>query len=105
MPKICRDYDNEKRLPAEKAGTKNMTCGPVLIMFFRIEVIRGSLMGMPLIWHRRHALAIAGQLPENTADALLVLQAVRELVDTFLSKSPDAEGPRAANVLPFNTAG
>lgn len=62
-------------------------------------------MGTPLGWHRRHALAIAGQLPEKTADALLVLQAVRELVDGFLSKSPESDESRAANVLPFSTTG
>jgi hypothetical protein len=58
-------------------------------------------MGNPLAWHRRHALVIAGQLPENTADAKLVLQAVQELVDDFLSKGREPEGPHAANVLPF----
>lgn len=63
-------------------------------------------MGMPLGWHRRHALAIAAQLPENTADALLVLQAVKELVDTFLSVTaePDAR-VSAPNVIPFVSAG
>jgi hypothetical protein len=61
-------------------------------------------MGVPLAWHRRHALTIAGQLPENVEDALLVLQAAQELVDTFLSKVPEEEPRRAANVLPFGTA-
>lgn len=61
-------------------------------------------MGNPLAWHRRHALGIAGQLPENTADALLVLQAVQELVDGFLSKGQEPEERRAANVLPFGVA-
>jgi hypothetical protein len=61
-------------------------------------------MGVPLAWHRRHALTIAGQLPENIEDALLVLQATRELVDTFLSKAQEDQPRRAANVLPFGSA-
>lgn len=59
-------------------------------------------MGMPQNWHRRQAMVVAGQLPENTADALLVLQAARELVETFLCRH---EGELtqlvASNVLPF----
>lgn len=58
-------------------------------------------MGMPLAWHRRHALTIASQLPDNVADARLVLEAVAELVDDFLSKSETAEPERAKNVVPF----
>lgn len=61
-------------------------------------------MGMPAPWHRRQALMLASQLPENHADAELVVQAVRELLDTFLATHQgDAPGP-ASNVLPF-TAG
>ena len=61
-------------------------------------------MGMPQNWHRRQAMVLAGQLPENTSDALLVLQAVKELVETFLSAS-DADIPdKQNNVLPFSAA-
>lgn len=62
-------------------------------------------MGSPQIWHRRQAMVLAGQLPENTEDALLVLQAVHELVETFLNR-PEAVPAKtaAANVLPFNAA-
>lgn len=35
-------------------------------------------------WRRRHALTLAGQLPENLADALAVLDFTREIVVTFL---------------------
>jgi hypothetical protein len=35
-------------------------------------------------WRRRHALTLASQLPENNADALVILDLVRELVVTFL---------------------
>jgi Uma2 family endonuclease len=57
-------------------------------------------MGMPLGWHRRHAIILAGQLPDNTADALLVLEATKELVETFLVGHVDRE-TKAANILPF----
>lgn len=35
-------------------------------------------------WHRRRALMLASQLPENTRDALLVLRAVHTLINDFL---------------------
>ena len=41
-------------------------------------------------WHRRHALSLAGQLPDDPGDALAVLDCVRELVVTFLyADTPD----------------
>lgn len=61
-------------------------------------------MGMPQNWHRRQAMVLAGQLPEGTEDALLILEAVHELVMNYLAKSAD-DGPAvkvASNVLPFN---
>jgi len=38
-----------------------------------------------LLWHRRHALQIAMQLPETQQDALLVLEAAKALVLGFLT--------------------
>lgn len=61
-------------------------------------------MGMPQNWHRRQALMFASQLPENQADAHLIIQAMTELVDTFLSRT-SGEDTRPNNVLPFGTAG
>jgi hypothetical protein len=58
-------------------------------------------MGMPLGWHRRHAIMIASQLPDKPEDALLVLQAAKELVEMFLMGAAEGDGPRAANVLVF----
>jgi hypothetical protein len=52
-----------------------------------------------LIWHRRHAMVLAGQLPENAADTRLVLIALHELVDNYLSHSPEEGVPPAATVL------
>ncbi|MFG3593303.1 hypothetical protein [Bradyrhizobium sp. RDI18] len=31
-------------------------------------------------WHRRHAIQLAGELPESRGDALAILDAVRRLV-------------------------
>jgi len=62
---------------------------------------------MPSSWHRRQAMVLAGQLPESTEDALLILQAVHELVSTFLSAHPESLQQAAkivSNVLPFSGA-
>lgn len=58
-------------------------------------------MGMPLSWHRRHAMMLASQLPENPADAELVMEAMNELLHTFMAKAPVQEPERPNNVLPF----
>lgn len=49
-------------------------------------------------WHRRHALNLTAQLPDKIEDARLVLQAMQELVETFLSDPPAPE-LRVANVV------
>ena len=41
-------------------------------------------------WHKRHAVMIASQLPDNEEDALAVLDAARQLVTGFLAE-PKAE--------------
>ena len=44
-------------------------------------------------------MMLASQLPEDVTDAKLIVEAVRELLDTFmLEEAPKA---RATNVLPF----
>ena len=58
-------------------------------------------MGTPLGWHRRQALVLASQLPDKQSDALLVLEAARELVERFLTDAAEDQGSLAANVLPF----
>lgn len=60
-------------------------------------------MGMPQIWHRRQAMVLAGQLPENTEDAQLVLQAIHDLLERFLDQ-PAAQQTKvmAHNIVPFN---
>lgn len=44
-------------------------------------------------WHRRQAIQIAAQLPENGEDALIVLGLARELVDAFLYPPQRPETP------------
>jgi hypothetical protein len=58
-------------------------------------------MAVLLPWHRRHALMLASQLPENSADARLVIQAVTELLDTFMDDTADTDRP--SNVVPFGS--
>lgn len=58
-------------------------------------------MGMPLQWHRRQAITLASQLPENQSDALLVIAALKELVETFLDDKGDQPERLAVNVIPF----
>jgi hypothetical protein len=61
-------------------------------------------MEQPNNWHRRQAMMLASQLPEDIREAKLVVQAVRELLDTFMLEEPSKAVDRAKNVLPF-TAG
>ena len=60
-------------------------------------------MGIPLTWHKRQAMLLASQLPENPDDAYLVVQAITDLLDKFLIEGPADKAGRAANVLPFAT--
>jgi hypothetical protein len=55
---------------------------------------------IPLAWHRRHALLIASQLPENACDARLVVQAVAELLK-FLEQAPEPEVEFKSNIVSF----
>jgi hypothetical protein len=50
--------------------------------------------------HRRHAIQIAAQLPEAQADALLILEAARALVLSFLGEDhPEQDRPGGGVVL------
>ena len=44
----------------------------------------GNIMGLVLPWHRRHAMMLASQLPDNTADARLIMAAMTELLEHFM---------------------
>ena len=58
-------------------------------------------MEVPKIWHKRQALMLASQLPEDIGDARLVIEAVRELLDTFMVEEGSKANGRPSNVLPF----
>jgi hypothetical protein len=47
-------------------------------------------------WHRRHALSLASQLPDNASDAAAVIRELQHLVDSWLH--PAIAQP-SANVL------
>ncbi|OSJ16831.1 hypothetical protein BST63_10605 [Bradyrhizobium canariense] len=47
----------------------------------------------PENWHRRHALQLACQLPEDSADALIVLRMATQLVTGFLAEDERTEKP------------
>lgn len=55
--------------------------------------------GMPVLmtaWHQRHAFLLASQLPDSKQDAVLIVQALEELVTKFLL-NPEPE--RSADIL------
>ena len=59
------------------------------------------LISTPLQWHRRHAITLAAQLPDNPDDMILVIAALQELVDKFLVDVPADPIQMSKNVLPF----
>ncbi len=65
----------------------------------------GMPVGTPLSWHRRVAMTLASQMPEESADAQLVMIALQDLMDNFMGKAPQEEQPqKSGNVLPFGSA-
>jgi hypothetical protein len=59
------------------------------------------MTGAPLHWHKRHAILMASQLPDGHADAMLVIEALRELAESYLHSGPAEVGSPAPNVLTF----
>jgi hypothetical protein len=51
-------------------------------------------------WHRRHAIILAGQLPEGKEDALLVLDAAKRLVTLpgFWDGEPEKKLPAIVRI-------
>jgi hypothetical protein len=39
-------------------------------------------------WHKRHAVMLAGQLPENESDVRAFIRELQHLVDTWLHVEP-----------------
>jgi hypothetical protein len=42
-------------------------------------------------WHKRQALMLGSQLPENASDANAVIRELQHLVDTWLHVAPEPE--------------
>jgi hypothetical protein len=58
---------------------------------------------MPSLWHKRHAMLVASQLPDDHVDRRLIIQALIELEETYMM-AEGGEGSatgRPSNVLPF----
>jgi len=51
-------------------------------------------------WHRRHAIMLAGQLPDDKEDALTVLRLATQLVTDFLVEPEPVRKP-ALVVVPI----
>jgi hypothetical protein len=49
-------------------------------------------------WHKRHALMLGSQLPENASDANAVIRELQDLVDSWLHPA-EAQIPAPSNVL------
>ena len=47
---------------------------------------------MSASWHKRHALMLAGQLPENASDANAIIRELQHLVDNWLH-TPEPPAP------------
>jgi hypothetical protein len=52
-----------------------------------------------LPWHRRHAVMLASQLPEDTTDALIVLRLALELAEGFLANSDWHESAKVLTIV------
>jgi hypothetical protein len=50
-------------------------------------------------WHRRQAIVLASQLPDNIEDARPVLEALREVVEGFLAPKATLEQRPSATVV------
>ena len=55
-------------------------------------------------WRKRHAIQIVAQLPENTADALAVLDHARDLVERFLAEGDGIAADSSASITVLPTA-
>lgn len=58
-------------------------------------------MGIALQWHKRHAITLASQLPDKVEDALIVIGAMKELVESYLMAAPEATEGAPGNILHF----
>jgi hypothetical protein len=50
-------------------------------------------------WHRRHAVMLAGQLPDNPEDGLIILRLATRLVVDFLAEDDEPAQKPALTVV------
>jgi len=51
-------------------------------------------------WHRRHAVQLASQLPDDLDDARIIIRLTQELLDSFLAEPEQLTRP-VALVVPI----
>jgi len=50
-------------------------------------------------WHKRHALMLGSQLPENASDANAVIRELQDLVDSWLHPAEVAARSKVLNLV------
>jgi hypothetical protein len=50
-------------------------------------------------WHKRHAVMLASQLPENASDANAIIRELQHLVDTWLHPAETAAPSKVLMLL------
>jgi hypothetical protein len=50
-------------------------------------------------WHKRHALLLASQLPDNASDANAIIRELQDLVDTWLHPAAIAEPSKVFSLV------
>lgn len=50
-------------------------------------------------WHKRHALMLASQLPDNASDANAIIRELQHLVDTWLHVPPEPDARKVLTML------
>ena len=50
-------------------------------------------------WHRRHAVMLAGQLPEKAEDSLIILRLATQIVTDFLAEPEEQPAKASVTML------
>jgi hypothetical protein len=50
-------------------------------------------------WHKRHALMLASQLPDNVSDANAVIRELQNLVDTWLHPANETSPTNVVSLI------
>jgi len=89
------DNNDNMGLVAGSNAASNPASNPASTMGLNAGSISGlgALHATPVRseWHRRLALGLSAQLPDNAEDARAVLDCIEELVESFLYPRPAAD--------------